>query len=416
MKLTTIRVGYFLAYKRITRSSILTNLLVIFIMVLTFLNLLFVRGILIGLPQGAINANERNYYGDIYISTLSTKKYIEKDSEVLEAISTLNNVKSYTSRYAVRSVVVGNFNERVKSDEKLDSISATALGINPSKEITTINLNAHIREGELFKSDSTNEIVLGIDLVSKFASPGSDSSATLDTVDIGDEVEITINNITKKVKVIGFANAKVGEIDSRVLMSQTLFKEFVSNEDFKPAEIVLRLEGKNEHNQTKIALLNKGVGAFAKIETPSEYQPSFVEDIVTTFAILGDVIGTIGLIVASITIFIVIFVTAVTKRKFIGILKGIGISSLAIEISYVFQSLFYATVGSAIGLIILYGFLVPYFNANPIDFPFSDGILVAEYSETINRTITLFIATIVAGYLPARYIVSQNTLDAILGR
>lgn len=394
----------------------MTNLLVIFIMVLTFLNLLFVRGILIGLPQGAINANERNYYGDIYISTLSTKKYIEKDSEVLEAISTLNNVKSYTSRYAVRSVVVGNFNERVKSDEKLDSISATALGINPSKEITTINLNAHIREGELFKSDSTNEIVLGIDLVSKFASPGSDSSATLDTVDIGDEVEITINNITKKVKVIGFANAKVGEIDSRVLMSQTLFKEFVSNEDFKPAEIVLRLEGKNEHNQTKIALLNKGVGAFAKIETPSEYQPSFVEDIVTTFAILGDVIGTIGLIVASITIFIVIFVTAVTKRKFIGILKGIGISSLAIEISYVFQSLFYATVGSAIGLIILYGFLVPYFNANPIDFPFSDGILVAEYSETINRTITLFIATIVAGYLPARYIVSQNTLDAILGR
>lgn len=394
----------------------MTNLLVIFIMVLTFLNLLFVRGILIGLPQGAINANERNYYGDIYISTLSTKKYIEKDSEVLEAISTLNNVKSYTSRYAVRSVVVGNFNERVKSDEKLDSISATSLGINPSKEITTINLNAHIREGELFKSDSTNEIVLGIDLVSKFASPGSDSSATLDTVDIGDEVEITINNITKKVKVIGFANAKVGEIDSRVLMSQTLFKEFVRNEDFKPSEIVLRLEGKNEHNQTKIALLNKGVGAFAKIETPSEYQPSFVEDIVTTFAILGDVIGTIGLIVASITIFIVIFVTAVTKRKFIGILKGIGISSLAIEISYVFQSLFYATVGSAIGLIILYGFLVPYFNANPIDFPFSDGILVAEYSETINRTITLFIATIVAGYLPARYIVSQNTLDAILGR
>ena len=43
------------------------------------------------------------------------------------------------------------------------------------------------------------------------------------------------------------------------------------------------------------------------------------------------------LVVASITIFIVIFINAITRRKFIGILQGIGISGEAIEIdaSYV---------------------------------------------------------------------------------
>ncbi|HYC34235.1 MAG TPA: hypothetical protein VEC13_00725, partial [Candidatus Paceibacterota bacterium] len=59
---------------------------------------------------------------------------------------------------------------------------------------------------------------------------------------------------------------------------------------------------------------------------------------------------------------------------------------------------------------------VPFFDAHPINFPFSDGILVATASSTITKVIVLFITTIIAGYIPARMIVRRNTLDAILGR
>jgi ABC-type antimicrobial peptide transport system permease subunit len=127
-------------------------------------------------------------------------------------------------------------------------------------------------------------------------------------------------------------------------------------------------------------------------------------------------LGSIGLVVASITIFIVIYINAITRRKFIGILKGIGIDQIAIEFSYILQSVFYACMGVAIGMVILYALLIPYFVANPINFPFSDGILVAELSGTFIRAGLLIIATIVAGYIPARIVVKQNTLDAILGR
>ena len=51
------------------------------------------------------------------------------------------------------------------------------------------------------------------------------------------------------------------------------------------------------------------------------------------------------------TIFIVIFINALTRRKFIGILKGVGINGKAIEMSYMFQSIFYALFGSCIGLL-----------------------------------------------------------------
>ena len=127
-------------------------------------------------------------------------------------------------------------------------------------------------------------------------------------------------------------------------------------------------------------------------------------------------ISSIGLVVASITIFIVIFINAITRRKFIGILKGIGISGKTIETSYIFQSFFYAVCGSAIGLVVLYGFLQPFIAAHPIDFPFSDGILVAPFSGTLTRVLILVFTTIIAGYIPARMIVRKNTLDSILGR
>jgi ABC-type antimicrobial peptide transport system permease subunit len=135
-----------------------------------------------------------------------------------------------------------------------------------------------------------------------------------------------------------------------------------------------------------------------------------------TFALLGNLISSIGLAVASITIFIVIFINALTRRKYIGILKGIGISGEAIEVSYIFQSIFYSVTGSIIGFVVLYALLQPTIAAHPINFPFSDGILVAPLSGTFFRIALLVIATVIAGYIPARMIVRKNTLDSILGR
>jgi ABC-type antimicrobial peptide transport system permease subunit len=97
-------------------------------------------------------------------------------------------------------------------------------------------------------------------------------------------------------------------------------------------------------------------------------------------------------------------------------MKGIGISERAIEVSYIFQSIFYAVLGGLLGLGIVYGLLVPLFYAHPIDFPFSDGILVAPISGTMFKFFLLLFVTIVAGYVPARRIVKKNTLDSILGR
>jgi ABC-type antimicrobial peptide transport system permease subunit len=185
---------------------------------------------------------------------------------------------------------------------------------------------------------------------------------------------------------------------------------------FKVSEISVKLKDGVDPAHVRDYLKTNGVDKFAKVQTYTDAEPKFIKDMMNTFALLGNLISSIGLAVASITIFIVIFINALTRRKYIGILKGIGISGEAIEVSYIFQSIFYSVTGSIIGFVVLYALLQPTIAAHPINFPFSDGILVAPLSGTFFRIALLVIATVIAGYIPARMIVRKNTLDSILGR
>lgn len=412
----SVKVGWTLAVSRVRRTSFLATGLIVIVMTLTFLNLLVVRGILVGLPKGAIIANEEKYYADLYISALDGKKHIEESRLIEDALDNVEGIEKYSIRYISRGTAEADYNKRTASDEEPNSINAAFIGVDVEKEEYMINISQSLKEGKMIDKNSLNTVVLGTDLVSKFEIGEITGNQTLDNVDIGTTLKLTIQGVTKKVKVAGFINSKVSELDNRIIMSQELFKEFVPRDDFKPEEISVRIKPGYTSDEIKSQLEEMGLQKYVTIETPKEYQPSFVEDLINTFAILGDFVGTISLTVASITVFIIIFVNAITQRKYIGILKGVGISGFAIEFSYVIQAVFYVLIGSLISIPLLYLVLVPYFQMHPLDFPFADGILVAEYSQTISRTVSMYITTAVAGYIPARYIVKQNTLDAILGR
>ncbi len=97
-------------------------------------------------------------------------------------------------------------------------------------------------------------------------------------------------------------------------------------------------------------------------------------------------------------------------------MKAVGVTEFAIELSYIFQALFYVLLGSVLALFIIFGILKPYIDANPIDTPFATIVLVAEPLSVLTKFLLVLIVSIFAGYLPARIIVATNTLNAILGR
>ncbi len=414
--INSIKVGWFLGYRQLKRASLWSNILIVAVMLLTFMNLVAVSGILVGLIEGSENANRNYYTSDVIVSTLKEKDYIENSRDIIANIENLPGVERYSARYLASGSVEANYKERTNFEDKRQLVGSIIAGIDPIKENQLTQLSDSIVEGEYLEPDDYDHVILGAYLLEKYLPVDSPGFLVLSDVKVGDKIKIKIGENEREVFVKGIARNKVDEVDRRVFMLDSQLRSIVGRDDLNVSEISIQASEDYSPEWIKDSLEKDGYGSYAKIQTYLDAQPQFLVDIKNTFNLLGTIISSIGLVVAAITVFIVIFINAITRRKYIGIMKAIGVDGKTLELSYVFQSMVYAITGSVLGLIMVYGVLVPYVAANPIDFPFSDGILVAPFGLTFMRVAILLVVTGVAGYLPARIIIKKNTLDSILGR
>lgn len=411
-----IRIGFFLAKRQIRRSSLWTTLLIIFVMVFTFINLVVISGILVGLIQGAIDAVHKHYTSDVFISNLNNKTYIENSPEVISVIKSLPQVEAVSARYSEGGTLEANYKTRTSEKEKPNITQTTFIGIDPIAENKVTNLSKFIIEGEYLSPGDYDQIIIGAFLDKKYLDIDYPSFSPLNNIKPGVKVRMSIRGVEREVTIKGVMKTKVDQLDMGVLIVDSQLRSMIGRNDYNVDEISIKLKPGTDANLVRDILKQNGIDDVAKVQTFYEAMPKMIKDMIATFDLLGNILSSIGLVVASITIFIVIFINAITRRKFIGILKGIGISAHAIEISYILQSFFYAFCGSVIGVIFLYGFLQPFILAHPINFTFADGILVAPVSGTMFRIGLLMVTTIIAGFIPARLVVRKNTLDSILGR
>ena len=412
-----LKVGWYLAIRQIRRASGWTTALIVFIMLLTFLNLVVVTGILVGLVQGITNLYREQQTGDVLVTTLDTKNYIDNSQQLISFLKTLPGIEGMTARYSGSGTVEANYNTRTDTNEKANRTGAAIVGIDPVAEDTFAGLEKYVKEGSYLAPLDYDQILIGSQLIDRYSFGEIPGVTPLHNVHPGTKVRVSVNGVTREMVVKGIIVTTANSpLSQRVFMPASELSQLLGRTDYNVNEIAIRLDSSTTPDAFANLLRRSGVSNVAKVRTYLEAIPNGIEEVKSTFAQIGNAFSSVGLVVASITIFIVIFINALTRRKFIGILKGIGISGGAIEVAYVFQSLFYAAIGSAIGLAILYGFLVPYIEAHPIVLPISNAILVAPVPGTMIRIALLVVATVIAGYIPARMIVRKNTLDSILGR
>ncbi len=421
--LQSMRVGWFLAIRQTLRTGKGTTILIICIMVLTFLNLVVVSGLLVGLISGSYKQFKESYAADIIITAAPGRNYIENSPALLNFLKTNPRVVQLSPRNGTGVTVLGTPTLPTPKKERPNQISARLTGINPTQEEVLTQFSRFVIAGQPLYADDNEYILIGASLVKKYSSfadaniPGLD---LLQNVEVGDRVKISLPKgegevVEKNFIIKGIVKSKVDEISTRIFTTDKEVQRLLPTNKDQLQEIAIRVQPKDI--PILIGEINEFMNGYAaRIQTSDEAIPSFLRNIEATMSILGNALSSFALIVASITVFIVIYINAVTKRKFIGIMKGIGISPLAIQSSYLFQALFYGITGSLIGLLCTFGFLKPYFDKNPINFPFSDGILAVTPSGAFIRVAILLAVTIVAGYIPAKLIVRKNTLDSILGR
>lgn len=412
----SLRIGILLGFRQIQRANIWTTILIIFVMMLTFLNLIAVSGILVGLIAGAENAVRAESLGDIVMSERDDQDRILETETILRELDSYPEITAYTARFDGAGTLEANYKERRDLSGERDIAQVIVTGIDPTREAAMSNLDQQIVEGEYLNPDEEGFILIGAYYIREYSEQFGDIFDTIENVHPGDTVRLTAGPISKEFTVKGIVQSKVDEVSLNTYIPEREFRRVFGRIDRNADEIVMHVKSSVNETDVKAAMVASGLDDYAKIQTFDEGKPKFITDIKNTFNILGSFIGSIGIVVASITIFIIIFINALSRRQQIGILKGIGIERRAIEIAYVLQAAFYALLGSGLGALLTYGFLIGYFERNPIKFPFSDGILVAPPEETFIRFVILFIITLIAGLLPAWMIVRQNTLNSILGR
>lgn len=412
----TVRIGLLLGLRQIQRSSVWTTVLIIFVMMFTFLNLIAVSGILVGLIEGSERAVRQNSLGDVVISARDEEDHILETESFLRELDNYPEIKAMSVRYSGNGVLEANYKERRDLSGERDLAAVTVTGVDPVAEDNMTSLSDVLIEGEYLDPNEEGFILIGAYYIAEYAEQFGDIFDTIENVHPGDTVRLTSGDTSKEFTVKGIIQSKVDEVTLNTYIPEREFRRLFGRIDRNADQIVIKLTRPENDQLVKASMVESGLDRYAKIQTFEESLPKFLIDIKNTFNLLGTFIGSIGIVVASITIFIIIFINALSRRRHIGILKGIGIKRSAIEIAYVIQAAFYALAGSVLGALLTYGFLVPYFEENPINFPFSDGILVADPLITFYRFLILFFITLVAGFLPAWLIVRQNTLNSILGR
>ncbi len=412
--LNPLKIGFFLASRQIKNANLWVNVLIIFIMTVTFLNLVFISGLLEGLVTGASKDSREHYSGDIIITPDEEKINITGTLRLVEEINNIEEIENYSVRYLQGAQVEADYSPFLRPNIERNAINATITGVNFENENNTTRLEEFIVEGEYVYESPQNKVLVGSGFLEEYES--AIEGSTLEGIEVGDKIKITALETPKEYIVSGILEAKLNQINNRIFIDTQQFISLTGRSVQNSDEIAITINDPEKINSLASTLSKIAENSDARAESWRESQGQFFEDLSVTFTILGAVIGAIGLAVASVTLFIVIFINAISREKYIGILKGIGVGGPIIKYSYLFQSIFYALIGSLIGLFLLYAFLVPYFYENPIDFPFSDGILDVTPEGVFLRVVILFVSSVAAGFIPSHLIVKKNTIDSILGR
>ena len=156
------------------------------------------------------------------------------------------------------------------------------------------------------------------------------------------------------LQVVGIYDNKFPLSDANAYITTTEEDALVPSLSGQATAIYVRTDSGADINHVvdELSSLQSGV----KLETSADLG-SAVQDQVATFTLISDILKTVSLLMAAITIFIITYIDLVNKRRQIGIQRAIGIRSAPIVLSYVLKAWVYALVGIGAGYL-LFAFVV----------------------------------------------------------
>jgi putative ABC transport system permease protein len=403
-----LQAALFLVFKYITRGSKGTTILTVLVTMLAFLQINLITSIFNGAINLAYKQVKDNYVSNIVVQPASDEDYITQVSQVKNKINAIPGVISCSSRYAM-GVAISYDPDKNGKDVK--SIGWTVKSIDPVEEVKVTNIQDYMVAGSYLNEDDRDQIIMGREISGGFGA--SLEVQSLRGANVGDEVTVRYNNGVKRVyKIKGIYTTIFPLSDMGVFVTEREMESVLGVHN-RASEILIKTNPVYSEdyymNELRLAGLEK-----------EELRPwidfiGLISGITQSFDIIKRIVYFIGLVVAGVTIFIVIFIATSSRRKQIGIMKAIGMKEVIVIMSYVFLALFYALVAIGLGMLTMEYALKPYFISHPLLLPMGRVSLLIVPADVISSIVSMMAVSIVSGFIPSWSVTRENIIRAIWG-
>lgn len=402
-KMRSHKVAWFLSLRALTRGNFGVTLLTVVMLAIIYVNMLFIPSIIQGFIEQTSSQLTNTLTSDLVITSSTAGSDISNRDSLLEKIRANQDVVGATGTYRAGVQISKGDLSNVWTVDAIDPDSYKQVFTTPS----------HIYEGKYLSADDADSIFLGIQIAGVDNKLLPNYATSLKTVHADDTV--TVNLVTgqkQEFKVKGiFENIFIFS-DQKAYITLSAVEKLIPPSAGHATSIYVKARaGVNSDNLgKKLVGLQDGL----KYQT-SEVMAAGINEQVSAFNIVLEIMKGFSLIVAAITVFIVTYVELMNKRKQVGIQRAIGIKPVAIVLVYIIKSLIFSVVGIALGAVIFSAVAVPWVQARPFNFPYGPVALFVKNGEMQYDAIILVIVALASALVPAIRSVRIKILDAIWG-
>jgi ABC-type lipoprotein release transport system permease subunit len=391
-----LQTAFFMATRDISKDKRIFAL-VLFALAFSYVNLIFFASMLEGITVLMENQTINNQTSHIIIVPKEGEKFIDDVFSTEKRLNLIQGIHAVSPRLGESATIT--YREK--------SFGTEVSGIIPSKENNVTQLSKNTI-GEFLGDGDTGEILLGEGVADMLMEEPEDDQR----VPVGGKVYVTYSNgVRKEYHVKGIIYTKFPMVDEVTTLVTIREMESVLGVSNKASRILVRLESPEDMEGFIPILMQAGVDGDLRTW---KIMSSEIEEISTSFGIITDIVSSVALLTAAMTMAIIVYINTSHKRRQIGILKAIGASDSVILLIFLFEAFMFGIFGILAGLMIVY-WLIGVLSQNPIPLPLGYVVPIVKANLIMNTSAALFATTLVSAFYPAWRASKTNIIKSIWG-
>jgi putative ABC transport system permease protein len=397
-----LKVAFLLALRSLQRGSRSSVILTVLIIAMCFTNMVFLPGLFNGIGQSITKQVVDYEVGNVLVSPKSGDQYVTDLGATLGLINGMPGVERATPHYSKSATL--------KYRQRVLGVSVRAISPNDEKYVSP--LYTKMVAGSYLGDGDTGEVIIGKPVAGDATVREEDEfQPSLGGVRVGDSITIEYGNgYTKDYRVKGIYYTGWSSADNTVYVTMSDM-ELVEGKPLDYADYIT-VKAKPGYSEKFIKDELQQYGVSQKVQTTSDLLSKVMGRALQSFAIINMVSLIVGIIITTVVLFIVITIKTLNSRRQIGILKAIGVDKEVIMHNYGFQVIIMALLGIFFG-IVLTALIGVYMAAHPVVTPEWSATLYLTPMDYITNSLILFLASVVAGYVPAWQVSREDIQSAM---